>query len=155
MIPDVIIREEGPGDRSAILRLLETSALPTADLSEVPGLRDDAEPSFVLAVRDDTLAGCAALERAGDAGLLRSVAVRKDERGAGIGERLVRERIASAETRGMQAIYLLTETAPAWFERFGFQTIDRSEAPDEVKASKEFSALCGETATLMVRRADG
>lgn len=151
MIQDVIMREEEAGDRSAILRLLETSALPTADLSEVPDLRDDAEPAFVLAVRGDTVAGCAALEKAGVAGLLRSVAVRKDERGAGIGDGLVRERIASAETSGMQTIYLLTETVPAWFERFGFQTIDRSEAPDEVRASKEFSALCGESATLMVR----
>ncbi len=149
---DVIIREEERGDRVEILRLLAGSTLPISDLAEAPNLGDDTEPAFVLAVRGNTVAGCAALENAGDARLLRSVAVSEDERGRGIGERLVRERIASAEAGNVQTIYLLTETVPVWFERFGFQTIPRAEAPPGVRESTEFRSLCGEGATLMVRR---
>jgi len=44
---------------------------------------------FIIAERDRTIVGCAAVERYGDAGLLRSVAVAESERGHGLGAALV------------------------------------------------------------------
>ncbi|HZJ70895.1 MAG TPA: GNAT family N-acetyltransferase, partial [Planctomycetota bacterium] len=63
--------------------LLAAAGLPADDVSEA-GLE-----GFVVAVRGERIVGAAGLELHGDAGLLRSVAVAGDERGAGLGSALV------------------------------------------------------------------
>lgn len=129
------------------------------DLSEVLALLRDAElPSagveqhfdnFLVARDDGELVGCVGLERHGAAGLLRSLAVRSSERGAGVGRELVERVLAEARARDLGAVYLLTTTASAYFPRFGFETIDRAEVDPTLETSEELRGACPETAICM------
>ena len=73
---DVIFRCAQPPDWPALATLLAAANLP------LDGAQDHLA-DFVLAVRDAELIGTAALERYGDYGLLRSVAVIASEHGRG------------------------------------------------------------------------
>jgi amino-acid N-acetyltransferase len=59
----------------------------------------------------------------------RSVAVAPHLYGQRLGERLVLAALDLADERGIDAVYLLTETAQGFFPRFGFTTIGRFEVP--------------------------
>jgi amino-acid N-acetyltransferase len=65
--------------------------------------------------------------------LLRSVAVAPHSYGQRLGERLVLAALDLADERGIDAVYLLTETAQGFFLRFGFTTIGRAEVPPSVE----------------------
>ena len=93
--------------------------------------------------------GTAALERYGDAALLRSVAVAADVRGTGLGRALVHAAIAHARDSGVETLVLLTETAPQFFPPFGFRPISRDEVPEAVLASEEFRGACCANASVM------
>ena len=97
----------------------------------------------------------AGLERYGRHGLLRSVAVSPAWRGRGIAGALTEEILATAEREGLEAVYLLTETAADFFARHGFRRIERSAVAESVRASAEFTALCPASAVVMVRRCRG
>jgi amino-acid N-acetyltransferase len=103
------------------------------------------------------LAGVAALERHSDGGgpvfLLRSVAVRPDRRGTGLGDQLVRAALDAADTDavGTATVALLTETAVGYFDRLGFRAVARSELPPALDASPEFAGACPDTATAYLR----
>jgi amino-acid N-acetyltransferase len=107
---------------------------------------------FVVAEREGILAGCAAVERAGSAGLLRSVAVVPGVRGTGVGRNLVQAAITRAAGEGTQDFYLLTTTAERYFGTLGFQVIERDRAPEDLRKTDEFSSACPASATLMFRR---
>lgn len=53
------------------------------------------------------------------------------------------------QKRGVKQAYLLTDNASNYFERFGFEIIDRQHVDDAVKKSVEFMQLCPESATAM------
>jgi amino-acid N-acetyltransferase len=134
-------RDDGP----AILALLENSNLPTAGLSE-------HLDSAIVARRNGTLVGAAALEAYGDSALLRSVVVAPSERGTRVGHCLMASALSRAKSRGVQTVYLLTTTAEHFFPRFGFETIGRSEVPVGVQTSVEFTSACPATAVVMRKR---
>jgi len=48
-------------------------------------------------------------------------------------------------------LYLLTTTAEAYFERLSFKPVERQAAPPEVQATREYSALCPSSSSLMVK----
>jgi amino-acid N-acetyltransferase len=127
-----------------VQRLLAASSLPTTGI-EAPGAE------FLVAVAGERVVGCAGLERYGDVGLLRSVAVDPEWRGRGLGAGLTRGVLALAKQRGIVCIYLLTETSAQYFHGFGFRAIPRSQADAAVQGSAEFTELCPASATLMVR----
>jgi len=54
--------------------------------------------------------------------------------------------------RGIDAVYLLTETAQDFFPRFGFITIERSEVPPALHESAEWTTACASTAQAMAKR---
>ena len=136
------IRRATPDDWDAIASLLQHVSLP------VDGARDHLG-NFVLAERDGALVGCAGMERYGDAGLLRSVAVASTEQGNGTGAVLVRHTLHEAAAGGVRTVVLLTTTAERYFPRFGFAVVDRDAVPEAVKASVEFQGVCCSSATVM------
>ena len=95
------------------------------------------------------MVGCAAVERYGDAGLLRSVAIAPAERGHRTGEALVRRCLADARAAGVGTLVLLTTTAEGYFPRFGFEVVDRALVPEAVRQSTEFRGACPASATVM------
>ena len=95
------------------------------------------------------IAACAAVERYGEFGLLRSVAVDAGRRGAGLGERVVRRAIDEARANGVRSLLLLTTTASEWFPRFGFRFTARETVPAELNDSAELRGACPTTAVAM------
>lgn len=140
------MRPGTPADAPAIEALLRSAELP---FEGVPALLDGRGGGFVVMEAPDALLACAAIEVHGRRGLLRSVAVREDLRGRGVGEALVLERIRQARSLGLETVHLLTTTAASWFPRFGFREIPRDDVPAEIRATWEFSVHCPESAKVL------
>ena len=108
------------------------------------------ETGFV-AVEDDHVVGCAAIETYDGTALLRSVAVAPERQGSGVGSALVHAAEALARTTGADEMILLTDTAAPWFGRLGYERMDRDGAPADGAASIEFVSACSESAIAMRR----
>jgi len=132
-------------DAADIQRLLESSGLPTTDLT--PRLLE-----HFLVLRDgEALVGVVGLEPAGDAALLRSLAVAEPARGSGTGRQLLDAAEALARTLGARDLYLLTTTATDYFARRGYHHAPRGTAPDTIRATPQFSGLCPASSSFMVK----
>ena len=94
----------------------------------------------------------AGLERYGEVGLVRSVAVADDVAAQGLGSALVRALLQRARERGIGAVYLLTTTAAGWFPRFGFRVVRRDDLPQALGESAELRGACPSTAVAMELR---
>jgi amino-acid N-acetyltransferase len=116
---------------------------------------DPGLAGFLVAEAGDAIVGVAGLERYGEDGLLRSVAVAPDRRGAGLGARLTSAVVMEARSQGLAGLYALTTTAERYFPRLGFEVIERSELPGTVRTSREFSSLCPESAVALRLRLGG
>jgi amino-acid N-acetyltransferase len=141
IIAMVQIRLAKPAEHAEIQALVADAGLPLDGLSH-------AWRAWV-AVADGRIVGTASLERHGDALLLRSVAVVSTERGQGIGQALVVAALAAADLIG--PVSLLTETAPDWFPRFGFQPVARDALHPALASSPELRGACPATAQAFTR----
>jgi len=128
--------------RQSIISLLQSEKLPTEDL---PGSLDN----FFVALEGDEIVAAIGLEQHGICGLLRSMVVNKEHRNRSIASCLVKELKSDAPVLGIDCIYLLTETAPLYFERKGYKTVTRDETPDGIKTSSEFKNVCPVSAIVM------
>lgn len=106
---------------------------------------------FLVLRAGDDLVGCVGLERAGDAGLLRSLAVTPESWGVGLGDVLLRAIEAKAVAAGIQRLFLLTTSAPNFFAARGYLPVTRSDAPDTIRSTTEFASICPASATCMAR----
>ncbi len=140
------VRALGPDHLPAIRALLEQSRLPVRDL--ISG----SAPHFWGVEATGTLAGVIGLEPAGNAGLLRSLAVAPAHRGTGLGKLLVTHLQAAAARDGITDLWLLTTTAEAFFAALGYRAVPRSGAPEGIQGTTEFREMCPSTATCMHRR---
>lgn len=136
------IEPAAAADWPAVVDLLARARLP------VDGLEDHRE-TVLVARSDGRVVGCAALELYRDGALLRSVAVIPGRQGEGLGEQLTRAALALARTRNVCPVYLLTETAAAFFLRFGFRPVARSAVASGVRRSLEFTTVCPVSAQAM------
>ena len=107
---------------------------------------------FLVAIQSDLVVGVAGLEIVGKYGLLRSVAVDGACRGFGIGGRLCSALEERSVQRGIRRLYLLTESADQYFLTRGYAVVARDNAPLAIRKTRQFSALCSDSATLMCRR---
>ncbi|HKZ38632.1 MAG TPA: arsenic resistance N-acetyltransferase ArsN2 [Chryseolinea sp.] len=92
------------------------------------------------------------LELYGASALLRSVAVGQHYRGKELGKQMVDELIVKAKDLKIDFVFLLTETARAFFLKRGFSDISREDVPGEIKSSSEFSFVCPVSAACMSYR---
>jgi amino-acid N-acetyltransferase len=91
------------------------------------------------------------LEKYNNVGLLRSLAVTDLFKNRQVGTRLIRHIFDLCASEHIDKIYLLTTTAEKYFIKFGFLKIDRSEAPDILKQTREFKDICPVSAVLMYK----
>lgn len=98
---------------------------------------------------DETFIGMGGFELYGADALLRSVVTAEEVRGAGHGGPMVELLLNEMRQRGAASAYLLTTTAEGFFARLGFAVIDRDEAPEAIKATREYVLLCPASATVM------
>jgi amino-acid N-acetyltransferase len=75
--------------------------------------------------------------------------VNKEYRDRNIASQLVERLEEYAVAVGIDVMYLLTETAPQYFERKSYQRITRDQVPKELQASSEFSHVCPDSAIVM------
>lgn len=136
------IRSATVNDLPAVERLLRESELPTVGV-------EDAIGDFLVAQAGDDIVGVVGMEYCCNYGLLRSTAVAPSWRNKGIARQLVERIIGQAESRGTQALYLLTTTAESYFPSFGFRTTTQESVPPEVQATDEFKSACPASATVM------
>ncbi|MHA2405568.1 MAG: GNAT family N-acetyltransferase [Candidatus Hermodarchaeia archaeon] len=106
------------------------------------------KPSDAPHVVSAPIIGCVGIEQYKTSALLRSLAIHPDYQKQGLGTFLTKAMISQAKKQKVRALFLLTDSAVKFFEKFGFQKIDREQAIDDVKQSIEFTTLCA-TASLM------
>jgi amino-acid N-acetyltransferase len=141
--PRYAIREARRGDLPRVVALLEASNLPTTGVAEALG-------GFLVAESEGAIVGSVGIESCCDQyALLRSTAVSAAWRGRGVGRRLVERAIAAAESKGIEALYLLTTTAESYFPSFGFTRVERDAVPNPIKTTEEFHSACPASATVM------
>ena len=141
----VELRPARPAEFDAIAGLLRAADLPVEDLDAV--MLD----AFVVATEGGACVGVVGLEIHGPNALLRSLAVEPRHRSRGLGAGLVDAIETEARARGVTALYLLTTTATAFFERVGYAAHDRAAVPSAIAATTEFSSLCPDTADCLWR----
>ena len=139
---NVSLSQAGAADWTAVEALLRANKLPTE------GARQHL-PTYLLAVTNGKVVGCAGAEVYGDIALLRSVAVAPGLQGRGIGQLLVERLLLEASRQRIRRLYLLTVTAPEYFARYGFKRGKIGEAPDALKASAELQGACPACAAFM------
>ncbi len=139
--PNYIIRPAQPNDQTNIHALLSGFELP------LDGLRETK--LWVLRSSNGEVTGVAGLEVYGSQGLLRSVAVVKSLHNQGYGTLLAKHVIGEAKKIGVQDIFLLTTSAAAFFEKFGFKKESRESVIGGITGSIEFRSACPKTAALM------
>lgn len=142
-MPPTQPRAATAGDLMKIKSFLRENRLPDLGV-------DGCVQNFVIAEDENaSWVGVAGLELYGESGLLRSVAVDKHARGRGHGRTLVNAVLGNARAKGLKKIYLLTDDARDYFQRLGFQIVDRKDVDDAVKTSLEFTEACSESALVM------
>jgi amino-acid N-acetyltransferase len=140
-----VLKKAAPGMLPALQHFLVGMNLPVSDLpADLSG--------FTLAYDGDELVGTAGMELLGSIGLLRSVAVAETHRSRQLGRQLFSAALDHAGEHGVQEVFLITNTADAYFEKNGFQRVDRGEVPAEIAETAQFTGLCPSSAVVMKKR---
>lgn len=129
----------------AVRQLLDGAKLPTADLGA------GQLEHFFGCGPEQAPKGVVGLELYGEDALLRSLAVDPATRGRGCAKALVARAERHAREQGAQRVYLLTTTAADFFAHLGYKRVERDNAPDSIRATSEFSALCPASSVLMAK----
>ena len=133
-------------ERDGLKAALTKAGLPADDIF-TPG------PQFWrFSTDDDVPAGFGGIEVHGADALIRSVVTLPPLRGRGVGQGIVRALEAEAIVMKCAAVWLLTTTAREFFGKLGYAAIDRADVPGAIRATAQFSSLCPDSATVMVRR---
>lgn len=133
-------------DVGEVISLLIECDLPVSDISIV-------QPPQFIGIRDaHQLIAVVGLEAFEGVGLLRSLAVRSAVRGHHFGRELVAAVEAEALSRGIDTLYLLTQTAAGFFEKLGYFPVARASAPAAIQATAQFCGLCPSTSTFLAKR---
>ena len=140
------LRSGDAEDWPSIRELLAGDGLPVDDLDA------SCMGRFIVAVDSrGGVQGAVGLEALGRVALLRSLVVAPDQRGRGLGGRLVDRLESEAASQGAAELWLLTNTARPYFLARGYRDRSREEAPAAIVATREFSSLCPGDASLMSR----
>ena len=73
-------------------------------------------------------------------------------RGNGLGRALIEELERIARDAHIAQLLLLTQTASEFFLGLGYQEIERSSVPVEIRVSEESRTMCPASAACMVKK---
>ena len=112
------------------------------DLDDIAGVYHDAGSAILIAEREGNVVGCGILiDESPDTGRLVRMSVRKDQRGQGLGKRLVYALIEEARSRGHTRV--VCETTDTWqdaitlYLRCGFHEVARRDGDVHVEMNVE------------------
>lgn len=126
-------------------KLLSSCNLMTEDI-------DFSKHQVLGEFENNDLIAIAVLEVYGSFALLRSVAVTPLLKNKGVGSHIVKQAEGHAKKLNVQQLYLLTETANIFFNKLGYEQIDRSSVPKEILKTKQFAELCPQSAVCMTKK---
>ena len=106
---------------------------------------------FLACKEKSSIIGIIGLETHGNYGLLRSLAVKDKYRNKGYGKVLVDELEKLAQKKKVNNLYLITNTAEHFFKNLGYVKISRKLVCEEIKKTQEFSSICPNDATVMIK----
>ncbi len=135
-----------PEDEPWIRPLLIQCDLPHEDLTP-EHLRH-----FWVCREKGILIGSVGLEIFGPSALLRSLAIHPRFRKRGFASQLVQRAEDYAATLQVRKLFLLTMTAESFFRNRGYQKIDRSCAPPQIRSTKEFQSLCPASSVCLTKK---
>lgn len=130
-------------DKLALFSLLENAALPISDIEF------NEKKLFFGEFKHEKLIGAVGLEIFKNTSLLRSLVVDKSARKKGLGKKLVTLIEKYLNENNIKTVYLLTTTAEKFFENLGYKKMTRSEAPEDIKNTSQFSDLCPNSSIFM------
>jgi len=142
---NLIYRLHDGGDLDPIVSLLKNAGLPVADITR-------SKVKFIVALDHNRLVGVIGLEHYGTDGLLRSMATDIVNRNKGIGSQLLHRLICYGRELGINDLHLLTTTAEKYFLSKGFVTSKRECAPDVIRNTEEFSAICPSSSAYLTMK---
>lgn len=142
-LPHPRIRPATGPDLPPVATLLHDGGL------QAGNMRERAGRTVVAETGRDALIATAAWDPAGDAALIRSVAVASPYRGKGAGLAAVAGALRLAARAGMTEAYLATVDAEGFFAACGFERIAREAVPDAVLAHPQIGRECPSTAAVM------
>ncbi|MDP9139513.1 MAG: GNAT family N-acetyltransferase [Pseudomonadota bacterium] len=132
-------------DLDEIFPILTSGKLEAADI-------DPATPPLFFGIRDaSALLAVVGLEVFGTTGLLRSLAVVASSQGRGLARELVTFAEETAVEQGVNCLFLLTDSAAAFFLKMGYVHTVRAVAPPAIQATPQFSSLCPASSALMCK----
>lgn len=132
-----------------VKELLESYGLPVSDIPQ-------HEQIQLFGVKaDGALSEVVGIELFGEYALIQSLAVKYQFRGSGICRELVASLEDWARGKHVTKLFLLTETAGRFFGHQGYRSIPRSEAPQVIKETSEFSGICPDSAEFMIKELIG
>ncbi|MEW9799719.1 GNAT family N-acetyltransferase [Alteromonas sp. CYL-A6] len=129
-----------------MLDLLKSCLLPVSDISLSERIL------FYGCHEHGSLCALIGLELHGNVAMLRSLAVTFGARKRGLGRSLVIFAEHQAMKRGIETLFLLTETANNLFIRLGYTYCDRTYAPKSVRDTPQFSVLCSSSSHFMSKQ---
>ena len=143
----MIRRDADIRDLKQIQDLLHSVELPADDCADhLQNFFVFEEPAGIVAV--------GGLEVCGTFGLVRSIAVAPSHRSSGLAKQVIRFIEDRALSLNINQIYLLTESATEYFHRQGFTVLERSDIPDPIRQTRQYTELCPASAQVMFRKLD-
>lgn len=139
---ELILRKAQENEYRAIIHLLASNALPTADIYE-------KNISLFVGVQKDEIIATIGIETYGNVALLRSLCVKEGYKNQKVGEKMLSYLIALCQHENIEALYLLTTTAEDYFMRQGFTKIERENTPQSIQQTREFKDICPSSAVIM------
>jgi N-acetylglutamate synthase-like GNAT family acetyltransferase len=136
------LRREGP-NYDHFIDALRGACLPSDDL--------EAGARFYVLQTEAGADAFGGLEGSGPDQLIRSVVVPPSARAQGLGRQVTEALAAQARLNGAERLWLLTTSADPFFAKLGWSVADRGDAPEAVRATRQFAGLCPASATLMCR----
>lgn len=136
------IRSATENEYRAIIHLLASNALPTADIYE-------KNISLFVGLVEDEIVAMIGIEQYENVALLRSLCVKDGFKNKKLGIQMLLHLFVFCEKEKIETLYLLTTTAEHYFVRYGFEKITRDETPQTIKQTREFQDICPASAIIM------
>ncbi|MCI3923219.1 N-acetyltransferase [Paenibacillus sp. TRM 82003] len=132
MLQTAVCRKANVDDVDFLYALIQDYAASGIMLPRTKDTLREQIDTFVVAELDGDIVGCGALTRLGaDLVEIRSLGLKPDFKGQGIGKRIVELLVEQAREQGIPKVMALTYEV-AFFERNGFTVVNKEIFPEKV-----------------------
>lgn len=139
---DFSIKLAEQDDFLQIHEILHSNGLPVGGVNTETG-------EYFIAASGQSIMGIIGFESYVTAALMRSLAVKPQFRKSGIARNLIEHVLKVLRRDGFNEVYLLTNTAEKYFNRYGFNKINRQDVPDSVLETSALGDACPMSSTCM------